>query len=145
MRSHFADWAAHTAAELDYLTREQVQLLFEKMITRSSGSNGRKTEKLELIRWRERILRLALPGTGIFSGLVCGLHRCRHHQDVEIIMGTICKAIMSSLIMAMEVSIAKKESQIFIITNTNFGNGKRRSLFHWDFPLQIQIYRDKCM
>ena len=24
MRSHFADWAAHTAAELDYLTREQV-------------------------------------------------------------------------------------------------------------------------
>jgi len=25
MRSHFADWAAHTAAELDYLTREQVE------------------------------------------------------------------------------------------------------------------------
>ena len=25
MRSHFADWAAHTAAELDYLTREQVR------------------------------------------------------------------------------------------------------------------------
>ena len=24
MRGHFADWAAHTAAELDYLTREQV-------------------------------------------------------------------------------------------------------------------------
>jgi len=25
MRSHFADWAAHTSAELDYLTREQVE------------------------------------------------------------------------------------------------------------------------
>ena len=115
MRSHFADWAAHTAAELDYLTREQVQLLFEKMITRASGTNGRKTEKLELIRWRERTLRLALPATGISSGLVCGLHRCRYHQ-VEIIMSPICKAIMSSLITAkiviititMKVSIAKK-------------------------------------
>ena len=48
MRSHFADWAAHTAAELDYLTREQVQLLFENEWTKNRKIRAFKVERAYL-------------------------------------------------------------------------------------------------
>ena len=90
-------------------------------------------------RWSERTLKLALLATGIFSDQVCGLHRCRRHQDGHRPLVIRTKiVIIIIIIMTMKVQIAvEKKSQFSIIVNTNLGNGKT-SGFRRDLLSQIQ-------